>query len=38
MLEALCASALKHAKQAGREEITEAVLKAVSKTFMQTAK
>ena len=38
MLEALCAAALKHAKEAGREEIEETDLKAVSKTFMTTSK
>ena len=38
MLEALCAAALKHAKETGREEITEVDLKAVSKTFMEKAK
>ena len=35
MLEALCAAAHKHAEAAGREEITEADLKAVSKDFMK---
>ena len=33
MLEALCEAAMKHAKAAGREEIEEADLKAVSKHF-----
>ena len=38
MLEALCAAALKHAEAAGRDEIQETDLKAVSKTFMTKAK
>ncbi len=33
MLEALCNQALEHARKNGREEITEADLKAVSKNF-----
>ena len=37
MLEALCASALKHANDDGRDEITELDLKAVSKSFMKGA-
>ena len=35
MLEALCASALKHAQDNGREDITEADLKAVSSSYMK---
>ena len=37
MLEALCAAALKHAAAQGRDEISEADLKAVSKTFIKSA-
>ena len=35
MLEALCAAAHKHAQESGRDDITEADLKAVSKDFMK---
>ena len=38
MLEALCAQALVHAQKAGREEISEVDLQAVSKSFMAKAK
>ena len=34
MLEAVCAAALKHANDNGREEILEEDLKAVSKSYM----